>query len=219
MLAAHQGIGMDLDIDAFELGQRRIDDGVQGLAGGVRDQMDMKFLLHKLFPIAPRSVPYALFGPLWTTPNRDACARPCRITGHGLGQNGLVAPSLKLLSPLSLKALDEADTNRSLHSSQASHHLHQPSLKSLVMKVASVKLGIVLFNLGGPDGPEAVEPFLRNLFSDPAIISLPAIVRKPLARFIARRRAPVARRSIAISAAARPSWRKPRRRRGRWKRR
>jgi ferrochelatase len=56
-----------------------------------------------------------------------------------------------------------------------------------------VKLGIVLFNLGGPDSPEAVEPFLRNLFSDPAIISLPGIVRLPLARFIARRRAPLAR--------------------------
>jgi len=56
-----------------------------------------------------------------------------------------------------------------------------------------VKLGVILFNLGGPDSPEAVEPFLRNLFSDPAIISLPAIVRKPLARFIARRRAPFAR--------------------------
>lgn len=56
-----------------------------------------------------------------------------------------------------------------------------------------MKIGIVLFNLGGPDSPEAVEPFLRNLFSDPAIISLPAIVRLPLARFIARRRAPFAR--------------------------
>src|SRR5580700_10002390 len=56
-----------------------------------------------------------------------------------------------------------------------------------------MKLGIVLFNLGGPDSPEAVEPFLRNLFSDPAIISLPSIIRLPLARFIARRRAPVAR--------------------------
>jgi len=60
-----------------------------------------------------------------------------------------------------------------------------------------VKLGIVLFNLGGPDSPEAVEPFLRNLFSDPAIISLPAIVRLPLARLIARRRAPVAREIYA----------------------
>ena len=56
-----------------------------------------------------------------------------------------------------------------------------------------MKLGIVLFNLGGPDGLDAVEPFLRNLFSDPAIISLPGIVRKPLARFIARRRSPFAR--------------------------
>jgi ferrochelatase len=56
-----------------------------------------------------------------------------------------------------------------------------------------VKLGIVLFNLGGPDGLDAVEPFLRNLFSDPAIISLPGIIRKPLARFIARRRTPLAR--------------------------
>ena len=55
-----------------------------------------------------------------------------------------------------------------------------------------MKLGIVLFNLGGPDSPEAVEPFLRNLFSDPAIISLPAILRIPLARLIARRRAPLA---------------------------
>jgi len=57
-----------------------------------------------------------------------------------------------------------------------------------------MKLAVVLFNLGGPDSPEAVEPFLRNLFSDPAIIALPAIIRLPLARLIARRRAPVARK-------------------------
>ena len=56
-----------------------------------------------------------------------------------------------------------------------------------------MKVAVVLFNLGGPDGPEAVEPFLRNLFSDPAIIGLPALVRLPLAYLIARRRAPVAR--------------------------
>ena len=56
-----------------------------------------------------------------------------------------------------------------------------------------MKLAVVLFNLGGPDSPEAVEPFLRNLFTDPAIIALPGIVRLPLGRFIARRRAPVAR--------------------------
>ena len=27
---------------------------------------------------------------------------------------------------------------------------------------------VVLFNLGGPDSPEAVRPFLGNLFADPA---------------------------------------------------
>jgi ferrochelatase len=60
-----------------------------------------------------------------------------------------------------------------------------------------VKLAVVLFNLGGPDSLEAVEPFLRNLFSDPAILSLPGIVRWPLARLLARRRAPVAREIYA----------------------
>jgi ferrochelatase len=60
-----------------------------------------------------------------------------------------------------------------------------------------VKLAIVLFNLGGPDSPEAVEPFLRNLFSDPAIISLPGIFRAPLGAFIAKRRGPVAREIYA----------------------
>jgi branched-chain amino acid transport system ATP-binding protein len=34
------------------------------------------------------------------------------------------------------------------------------------------KLAVVLFNLGGPDGPDDVQPFLKNLFSDPAIIRL-----------------------------------------------
>jgi len=57
-----------------------------------------------------------------------------------------------------------------------------------------VKLAVVLFNLGGPDSLAAVEPYLRNLFSDPAIITLPGIVRRPLARLIASRRAPVARK-------------------------
>lgn len=56
-----------------------------------------------------------------------------------------------------------------------------------------MKLAVVLFNLGGPDSLDAVEPFLRNLFSDPAIIALPGFVRKPLARIVARRRAPYAR--------------------------
>jgi ferrochelatase len=61
------------------------------------------------------------------------------------------------------------------------------------MKVAPQKVAVILFNLGGPDGPDAVEPFLRNLFSDRAIIALPAPLRLPLAWWIARRRAPIAR--------------------------
>lgn len=52
------------------------------------------------------------------------------------------------------------------------------------------RLGIVLFNLGGPDSAAAVEPFLRNLFSDPAIMRLPSPFRGWLARLISRRRAP-----------------------------
>ena len=56
-----------------------------------------------------------------------------------------------------------------------------------------MKLAVVLLNLGGPDSLEAVKPFLRNLFADPAIIGLPTILRYPLARFIAARRAAVAR--------------------------
>jgi len=57
-----------------------------------------------------------------------------------------------------------------------------------------VKIAVVLFNLGGPDSPEAVQPFLRNLFGDRAIIDLPAWLRLPLAQFLASRRAVKARR-------------------------
>jgi protoporphyrin/coproporphyrin ferrochelatase len=52
---------------------------------------------------------------------------------------------------------------------------------------------IVLMNLGGPDSPQAVRPFLINLFSDPAIISLQLPLRWLLARVIAWRRAETAR--------------------------
>jgi ferrochelatase len=60
-----------------------------------------------------------------------------------------------------------------------------------------VKLAIVLFNLGGPDSLEAVEPFLRNLFTDPAILPLPGPLREIFGRLIARRRAPLTRRIYA----------------------
>jgi len=56
-----------------------------------------------------------------------------------------------------------------------------------------VKIAIILFNLGGPDSLEAVQPFLRNLFGDPAILRVPGFIRGPLASFLACRRAPTAR--------------------------
>ena len=55
------------------------------------------------------------------------------------------------------------------------------------------RTAVVIYNLGGPDSPEAVRPFLKNLFSDPMILRVPAPVRWFLSWFIAWRRAPVAR--------------------------
>jgi len=56
------------------------------------------------------------------------------------------------------------------------------------------KTAIVLFNLGGPDKLDSVEPFLFNLFNDKAIIAVPSPIRWLLARFIAKKRAPIARK-------------------------
>src|SRR5437016_13102899 len=52
-------------------------------------------------------------------------------------------------------------------------------------------LGIVLFQLGGPDTLEAIQPFLFNLFCDPDIIDFPfaRIGRRPLAKLISSTRA------------------------------
>jgi ferrochelatase len=63
---------------------------------------------------------------------------------------------------------------------------------------------VVLMNLGGPDSPTAVRPFLYNLFSDPAIIGLPAPLRLPLAWLIARRRCAVASEIYAHLGGASP---------------
>tara|TARA_Y100000590_G_scaffold83526_1_gene93143 strand:- start:1274 stop:2290 length:1017 start_codon:yes stop_codon:yes gene_type:complete len=56
-----------------------------------------------------------------------------------------------------------------------------------------MRKAVILFNLGGPDKLESVEPFLFNLFNDPAIISIPSIIRYPLAKIISKRRAPIAK--------------------------
>src|SRR3990170_3234634 len=61
------------------------------------------------------------------------------------------------------------------------------------------KLAVVLFQLGGPDSLEAIEPFLYNLFSDPDIIDFPLarLARRPLARLVARIRAAKVREHYA----------------------
>lgn len=59
------------------------------------------------------------------------------------------------------------------------------------------RLAVVLFNLGGPDGPEAVRPFLYNLFSDPAIITLPTPIRLVLAALISTTRTKSAQANYA----------------------
>ncbi|HEX4544342.1 MAG TPA: ferrochelatase [Candidatus Acidoferrum sp.] len=52
------------------------------------------------------------------------------------------------------------------------------------------RVGVVLFQLGGPDSLEAVEPFLLNLFLDPDIIPLGpfGLLRRPIAKRISSRR-------------------------------
>ncbi|MCF8055379.1 MAG: ferrochelatase [Desulfocapsa sp.] len=53
------------------------------------------------------------------------------------------------------------------------------------------KTGVILLNMGGPEKLEDVRPFLYNLFSDREIIRLgPFFMQKPLAWFIAKKRAP-----------------------------
>jgi len=54
------------------------------------------------------------------------------------------------------------------------------------------KKAVVLFNLGGPDQPNAIQPFLFNLFNDAAIIDFPRPLRWLLAKSISKKRAPIA---------------------------
>jgi len=60
------------------------------------------------------------------------------------------------------------------------------------------RLAVVLFNLGGPDSPDAVKPFLLNLFRDPAILRVPFFIRPLLAQIIARARVEPATENYAM---------------------
>ena len=68
------------------------------------------------------------------------------------------------------------------------------------MSRISKRVGVVLFQLGGPDTLAAVEPFLFNLFCDPDIIDFPfsRLGRRALARLISKTRAKKAAQHYAI---------------------
>jgi protoporphyrin/coproporphyrin ferrochelatase len=68
------------------------------------------------------------------------------------------------------------------------------------------RVGVVLFQLGGPDTPEAIEPFLFNLFCDPDIIDFPfaRLGRKPLAKLISTTRAKKVQHHYASIGGASP---------------
>lgn len=71
---------------------------------------------------------------------------------------------------------------------------------------ATTRLGVVLFQLGGPDTLEAIEPFLYNLFCDPDIIDFPfaRLGRKPLARLISATRARKVQHHYAVIGGGSP---------------
>lgn len=66
------------------------------------------------------------------------------------------------------------------------------------------RLAVVLMNLGAPDTLEAVRPFLRNLFSDPAIIRLSWPLRPLVAEAISRTRTQKARQVYQQMGGASP---------------
>ncbi len=68
----------------------------------------------------------------------------------------------------------------------------------MLQRMTRPRVAIVLFNLGGPDRPEAIKPFLLNLFSDPAILRVPGFIRPLLARIIAAARLKPATANYAI---------------------
>ena len=72
--------------------------------------------------------------------------------------------------------------------------------------MASRRIAVVLFQLGGPDTLEAIEPFLFNLFCDPDIIDFPGarIGRRPLAKLISSTRAKKVQHHYAVIGGGSP---------------
>jgi len=74
------------------------------------------------------------------------------------------------------------------------------------MANATRRIGVVLFQLGGPDTLEAIEPFLFNLFCDPDIIDFPGarLGRKALAKLISSTRARKVQHHYAVIGGGSP---------------
>lgn len=74
------------------------------------------------------------------------------------------------------------------------------------MGMAQKRIGVVLFQLGGPDTLEAIEPFLYNLFCDPDIIDFPfaRLGRKALAKLISTTRAQKVRHHYEVIGGGSP---------------
>ncbi len=72
--------------------------------------------------------------------------------------------------------------------------------------MAQGQVAVVLFQLGGPDTLEAIEPFLYNLFSDPDIIDFPfaRLGRRPLAKLISTTRARKVQHHYAVIGGGSP---------------
>lgn len=67
------------------------------------------------------------------------------------------------------------------------------------------RTGVLLTNLGGPEVPASIEPFLYNLFEDPLILSIrPAFLRRFVARRISKGRAPKVAKDYALIGGASP---------------
>jgi protoporphyrin/coproporphyrin ferrochelatase len=94
----------------------------------------------------------------------------------------------------------------SAHSSSSSNsEHHRTTMQAAAASAAAdankpLRLGVLLMNLGGPERLEHVEPFLYNLFVDPDIIRLPALLsplQSTLASVLSKRRAPKSRAAYA----------------------
>ena len=66
------------------------------------------------------------------------------------------------------------------------------------------KIAIILFNLGGPDSLDAVQPFLFNLFNDRAIITAPQPIRAGIAALISTTRTKLAKANYALMGGRSP---------------